>query len=80
MESRFATLSITRPKEHVTLVSLNRPAAANAMNTQLGTEIMTLFEMLSLDAEGTRCVVVTAPALISRNVRTWPTKHGCDSI
>jgi enoyl-CoA hydratase len=59
MESRFATLSITRPKEHVTLVSLNRPAAANAMNTQLGTEIMTLFEMLSLDAEGTRCVVVT---------------------
>jgi enoyl-CoA hydratase len=59
MESRSATLSIARPKEHVTLVTLNRPAAANAMNTQLGTEIMTLFEALSLDADDTRCVVVT---------------------
>ena len=59
MESRFATLSITRPKEHVTLVTLNRPAVANAMNTQLGTEIMTLFEMFNLDADGTRCAVVT---------------------
>jgi enoyl-CoA hydratase len=59
MELHFATLSITRPSEHVMLATLNRPAAANAMNTQLGTEIMTLFETLSLDAADTRCVVVT---------------------
>ena len=41
------------------LVTLNRPAAANAMNTQLGTELMTLFEALGLDAGDTRCVVLT---------------------
>jgi enoyl-CoA hydratase/carnithine racemase len=38
---------------------LNRPEAANAMNTALGTEIMTLFEALNLDAGETRCVVLT---------------------
>ena len=50
MKLSFDTLNIARPKEHVTLVTLNRPAAANAMNTQLGTELMALFEALNLDA------------------------------
>jgi enoyl-CoA hydratase/carnithine racemase len=59
MEMRFDSLSITTPHEHVLLATLNRPAAANAMNTQLGTEIMTLFEALNLDAGDVRCVVVT---------------------
>lgn len=59
MNLSFDTLNIAQPKEHVTLVTLNRPAAANAMNTQLGTEIMALFEALNLDAGATRCVVVT---------------------
>jgi len=59
MDASFATLSVARPSEHVLLVTLNRPAAANAMNTQLGTEIMTLFEALNLDAGDTRCVVLT---------------------
>src|SRR5262249_46796466 len=59
MDLSFAALSVTRPKEHVMLATLNRPAAANAMNTQLGTEIMTLFEALNLDAGDTRCVVLT---------------------
>lgn len=52
-------LSVVRPREHVALVTLNRPAVANAMNTQLGTEIMTLFEALNLDAADIRCVVLT---------------------
>src|ERR1051325_7832946 len=59
MDFSFAALSIARPKEHVMLATLNRPAAANAMNTQLGTEIMTLFEALNLDPGDTRCVVLT---------------------
>jgi enoyl-CoA hydratase len=62
METRFATftaLNITHPHRHVTLATLNRPQAANAMNTQLGTEIMTLFEALNLDAGEARCVVLT---------------------
>jgi enoyl-CoA hydratase len=59
MDLAFAALSLTRPSEHVMLATLNRPAAANAMNTELGTEIMTLFEALNLDAGDTRCVVLT---------------------
>src|ERR1700742_820118 len=55
----FEVLDIARPREHVMLVTLNRPAAANALSTQLGTEIMTLFEALNLDAGDTRCVVLT---------------------
>jgi enoyl-CoA hydratase len=59
MKLNFDTMNIAQPKEHVTLVTLNRPAAANAMNTQLGTELMALFEALNLDAGSTRCVVLT---------------------
>ena len=55
----FEVLDVASPREHVMLVTLNRPAAANAMSTQLGTEIMTLFETLNLDAGDTRCVVLT---------------------
>src|SRR6202795_3908677 len=55
----FTTLSIDRPRQHVMLVTLNRPDVANAMNSQCGTDIMTLFEGLNLDGGDTRCVVVT---------------------
>lgn len=59
MDTSFATLNIDRPRAHVMLVTLNRPGSANAMNSQLGTEIMTLFESLNLDADDARCIVVT---------------------
>jgi enoyl-CoA hydratase/carnithine racemase len=59
MDLTFSALRIDRPSEHVLLVTLNRPDAANAMNTQLGSEIMTLFEALNLDAGEARCVVLT---------------------
>lgn len=59
MELSFTALRVTRPSEHVILATLDRPAAANAMNTELGTEIMTLFEALNLDAGDARCVVLT---------------------
>src|SRR5580692_6591118 len=55
----FTTLSIDRPRPHVMLVTLNRPDAANAMNSQCGTDIMTLFEGLNLDGGDTRCVILT---------------------
>jgi enoyl-CoA hydratase/carnithine racemase len=59
MQPAFETLTISRPTPHVMLATLDRPAAANAMNTQLGTEIMTLFESLNLDPGDTRAVVLT---------------------
>jgi enoyl-CoA hydratase len=55
----FAMLRIDQPRPHVTLVTLNRPDVANALNSQCGTDIVTLFEGLSLDSGDTRCVIVT---------------------
>ena len=55
----FATLRIDRPRPHVLLVTLNRPEVANAMNSQCGTDILTLFESLNLDGGETRCIVLT---------------------
>ena len=55
-----AVLDVVRPSEHVMLVRLNRPAAANAMSTELGTALMTLFEALNLDAVRSRFVTATA--------------------
>jgi enoyl-CoA hydratase len=55
----FATLRIDRPRQHVMLVTLNRPEVANAMNSQCGTDILTLFEALNLDGGDTRCVILT---------------------
>src|SRR6202140_4791988 len=55
----FATLSIDRPRDYVMLVTLNRPDVANAMNSQCGADIMTLFEDLNLDGGDTRCVILT---------------------
>ena len=43
----------------ILLVTLNRPDAANAMNTQLGLDLMTLFEGFSVDLEGLRAVILT---------------------
>lgn len=59
MQPSFVSLNVVQPKEYVLLATLNRPAVANAMNTQLGTEIMTFFETLNVDAGDTRCIVVT---------------------
>jgi enoyl-CoA hydratase len=55
----FTTLTIDRPRPHVMLVTLNRPDFANALSSQCGTDIVTLFEGLNLEAGDSRCVVVT---------------------
>jgi len=43
----------------VTTVRLNRPAAANALNTRMGEELVDCFERFAMDAGGTRCIVLT---------------------
>ncbi|MGI4952043.1 MAG: enoyl-CoA hydratase/isomerase family protein [Janthinobacterium lividum] len=43
----------------VTTVRLNRPAAANALNTRMGEELVDCFERFALDAGDTRCIVLT---------------------
>jgi len=55
----YVTLRIDRSRPHVTLVTLNRPEFANALNSQCGTDLVSLFEGLSLDGGDTRCVILT---------------------
>ncbi len=56
---RLETL-ITEPVgEHVLVVTLNRPKAANAFNSQMARELFELFEQFTLNPAEVRCIVVT---------------------
>ena len=55
----FETLVLENVGEHVAVVRLNRPEASNALNTQMGRDLVRYFEQLALDPEGLRCVVLT---------------------
>lgn len=58
MNDRFETLTLTRPGEHVLVVTLNRPKAANALNSRMIEELAELWTNLDTDGE-LRCVVLT---------------------
>ena len=53
------TLLLQRPAEGVLQVSLNRPDVGNAINTRMGQELLDLWQRLTDDAQGVRCVVLT---------------------
>ena len=55
----FETLSIEPVDEHVTIVRLNRPDASNALNTQMGRDLVRYFEDVALDPKDLRCIVLT---------------------
>jgi enoyl-CoA hydratase len=50
----FETLSIEPASEHVTVVRLNRPDASNALNTQMGRDLVRYFEDTALDPKNLR--------------------------
>ena len=58
-ERSYATLALEHPAEYLLRVTLNRPEAANAFNTQMATDLMHLFEELNLAPGDTRCVILT---------------------
>ncbi len=55
----FQTLLCSQPAPHLLLVQFNRPTAANALNTQMGRDILQLFQALLLDPRDVRCLVLT---------------------
>jgi enoyl-CoA hydratase/carnithine racemase len=59
MSDTYETLQIETLAEHVIGVSLNRPEAMNAINTQMGRDLVACFEGLALDPADVRCVVLT---------------------
>jgi enoyl-CoA hydratase len=78
MRSEFETIAVERRDNHVLIVTLNRPEAANALNTQMGLDLMELFEGLTVDLEGLRAVVLTGRGRRSISyssaccARCWP--------
>ena len=59
MPQTFETLRTETPQEHTLLVTLHRPEAANAMNTQLGRDLLALFDAIAADPAAQRCIVLT---------------------
>jgi enoyl-CoA hydratase/carnithine racemase len=56
--AEFQTLEIKSLSLHVALLTLNRPEAANALNTQMGRELMEYFEEVALSSQSLRCIIV----------------------
>jgi enoyl-CoA hydratase/carnithine racemase len=50
---------VTEARDHLLIVSLNRPKALNALNTQMGRELYELWTRLAAEPGETRCVVLT---------------------
>jgi enoyl-CoA hydratase/carnithine racemase len=59
MRNEFETITVERRDSHVLLVTLNRPEAANALNTRMGLDLVELFEGFSVDIEGLRAIILT---------------------
>jgi enoyl-CoA hydratase len=57
--SEFETLTLETIGAHVTVVRLNRPDASNALNTQMGRDLVQFFEDVALDPKALRCIVLT---------------------
>jgi enoyl-CoA hydratase len=55
----YQTLLVEMMSPHVLKVTLNRPEVRNAMNTQMGHDMLDLWTRLTADAGEVRCVVVT---------------------
>lgn len=55
---KYETL-LLEPEDHLLTVTMNRPDAGNALNTQMLTEMVDLFGELYIDPRATRCVVLT---------------------
>jgi enoyl-CoA hydratase len=59
LSGSYPTLELERVDPTVLIVRMNRPEAANAMNTQMGLDLMAIFETLQIQQDALRCVVLT---------------------
>jgi enoyl-CoA hydratase/carnithine racemase len=58
MNRELATLRVETAAPHVAVVTLNRPEVANALNTEMGRDLMEYFEAIALEPNDVRCVIL----------------------
>lgn len=56
---KYETITLEMPTPHVLTIVMDRPRAANAMNTQMGLDLMEIFEGFLVDTQGLRCLILT---------------------
>ena len=59
MAKSYETLKLEVVEDHLLVVTLNRPEVSNALNTQMGRELLEVFSGLVAAPEPYRCVVLT---------------------
>jgi enoyl-CoA hydratase len=55
----YETLALEQRGEHLLLVQLNRPGVLNAMNTQMGLDLLDLWTRITAEPGDLRCAVLT---------------------
>jgi enoyl-CoA hydratase/carnithine racemase len=55
----YETLATNASEPHILVVTLNRPEVANAINTQMGRDLLDLWTRLTEDAGDIRCIILT---------------------
>ena len=56
---RYETLRTEIAEPHLLMVTMNRPEVGNALNTQMGRDLLDLWTRLTEDAGDVRCIVLT---------------------
>jgi len=59
MPKTYATLQTSEPQPSTLLITLTRPEVANAMNTQMGLDLLELFHTIAGAPHEQRCIVLT---------------------
>src|SRR5258706_14151089 len=59
MRDSYETLALQKHDDKLLVVTLNRPQVSNAINTQMGHDLLDLFTALVADPDQARCIVVT---------------------
>ena len=55
----YKTLLISLPGSHIMQITLNRPEAANAFNTQMALDLVSAFEAAAMDPSNIRAIILT---------------------
>ena len=59
MSVTYETIRVESQRDGLTILTLNRPEIANAMNTQMGRDLLAFFDGVNADPLAHRCLVLT---------------------